>query len=152
MDPITLIVTALALGAAAGLKATTEQVVKDAYAGLKELIRRKYSNVDLAPLEEDPGAEAQRAVVKDDLSKTDAGRDEELLHQAMELLDAIQNYVPEAADAVGVDLEDIKAASLHIEDIIASGTGVSVKKTDIEGDIEIKGVRAGKSGEKDPNP
>ena len=39
MDPITIIVTALALGAAAGLKPTAEQAVKVAYAGLKKLIQ-----------------------------------------------------------------------------------------------------------------
>ena len=42
MDPGTLIVTALALGAAAGLKATAEQAVKDTYSGLKRLIIDHY--------------------------------------------------------------------------------------------------------------
>ena len=37
MDPVTIIVTALALGAAAGLKPVAEQAVKDAYAGIKTL-------------------------------------------------------------------------------------------------------------------
>jgi hypothetical protein len=33
IDPLSLIVTAVALGAAAGLKPTVEQAVKDAYTG-----------------------------------------------------------------------------------------------------------------------
>ena len=35
MEPVTLIVTAIALGAAAGLQATSEQTIKDAYSALK---------------------------------------------------------------------------------------------------------------------
>lgn len=68
MDPITMIVSAIALGAAAGLKPTAEQAVKDAYAGLKALIQLKYANVSLAPLEEAPESEARRAVVEEDLA------------------------------------------------------------------------------------
>ena len=44
---------------------------------------------------------------------------------------------------VGVDLEDIKGASLKINDIIAIGTGVKVKKAEIRENIEISKVRAG---------
>ena len=42
MDPISIIITALALGAAAGLKPTAEIAIKDAYAGLKKIIQDKY--------------------------------------------------------------------------------------------------------------
>ena len=41
MDPITLIVTALAAGAALGVTDTASQTVKDAYAGLKALVRKR---------------------------------------------------------------------------------------------------------------
>ena len=41
MDPVTVIVTALSLGAQTALKATVETAVKDAYAGLKSLVLRK---------------------------------------------------------------------------------------------------------------
>lgn len=43
MEPIIVIVTALALGAAAGLKSTATQAVKDAYTGLKALILRNFT-------------------------------------------------------------------------------------------------------------
>lgn len=39
MDPVTLIVTALAAGAASGLGDTVSQAVKDAYGALKSLVR-----------------------------------------------------------------------------------------------------------------
>lgn len=41
MDPITLIVTALAAGAALGLKDSASAAVQDAYAGLKALVRKR---------------------------------------------------------------------------------------------------------------
>jgi hypothetical protein len=50
MDPLTSLVTALVAGAAAALKPTVEQVVKDSYAGLKALIQRKYAQVDVNQL------------------------------------------------------------------------------------------------------
>jgi hypothetical protein len=95
MEPITLIVTSLALGAAAGLKPTAEQVIKDAYAGLKSLIQRKYAKVSVAQLEEAPESKARRAVVEEDLTKTGADKDEEILRQARMLLDTIQAHAPE---------------------------------------------------------
>ncbi len=147
MDPITILVTALVLGAAAGLKPTAEQLVKDSYAGIKRVIQDKYGQVNLDLLEGDPTSEARRDVVKEDLAKAKVDQDEEVLRQAKALLETIEKHAPDTAEAVGVDLEDIKGASLKIEDIIASGTGVKVRKADVRGDIEIKGVRAGKSGD-----
>src|SRR5207253_2604035 len=42
LDPVTLITSALLGGASAGLKDTATQSVKDAYAGLKRLIHRRF--------------------------------------------------------------------------------------------------------------
>lgn len=151
MDPITIVVTALTLGAAAGLKPVAEEAIKDGYAGLKALIQRKYSNVSLVMLEEDPKSKARRALVEEDLAKAGAGQDEELLLKAKDLLDAVHSYAPGAAEVIGVDLEDIKGASLKIEDIISKGAGVKVKQAELTGDIEIKQVRAGTGEEGPPN-
>jgi len=49
MDPITLIVTALAAGAALGVQGAASAMVKDAYAGLKALVKKR--------LGDRPGAE-----------------------------------------------------------------------------------------------
>ena len=43
MDPISLIIAALAAGAIAGVKDTAGQAVKDAYAGLKALVHRRFA-------------------------------------------------------------------------------------------------------------
>jgi hypothetical protein len=160
MDPITLIVTALAAGAAAGLKPTAEQAVKDAYQALKELIRRKYAAV--APtvdyLEARPERERVRQDLHEELAATAAGQDAELLTQAQAVLKAVQQKAPEAAATIGVDLKDIRAgASLKISDIVAqsSGTGptVGVRGEHIETaqDLIISGVRIS-SGSPHPAP
>lgn len=147
MDPISIIVTALATGAAAGLKPTAEKIIQDAYAGIKALILRKYGETSVSLIEKDPASKAKREVVKEELEGADAGSDPELLKEAKRVLDTVQQHAPEAAGQIGVDLEEIKGASLRISDILASGTGVKVRKAELTGDIEIKGVRAGGASE-----
>ena len=156
MDPLTLIVTAAALGAAAGLKPVAEQAVKDAYAGLKTLIQRKYKSVDLALLESDPASDARKAVVREELQKTAAPTDEELLRAAQTVVQTVEKHDPASAATVNIKLEDIKAAaSVRIEELIAFGAGASVtvdaKKVEAGGDFVIKGVQAGGSEASGPN-
>ena len=43
MDPDTLVVTASAAGAALGVSGTASLPVKDAYAGLKALVKKRFS-------------------------------------------------------------------------------------------------------------
>ncbi len=149
MDPISIIITALITGASAGLKPTAEKAVKDAYEGVKTFIQDKYRRVNIDMLEADPASEARQSVVKEDLAKADVSGDEELLRRAKAMLEAIRQHAPEAAAAAGVDLEEIKGASLQIDDILSAGAGVKIKKAEISGDIKISGVRAG--GGDDPS-
>jgi hypothetical protein len=148
MEPVSIIVTALALGAAAGLKPTAEQAVKDAYSGLKGLIERKFANVDLTLLEAKPDNKKRQAVVEEELQETGAHQDAEILQQAQTLLDTVSEKAPEAAATIGVSLENIKGASLELSKILAQGsgqgstTGVSIKDADIQGDIRISDVTA----------
>ncbi len=105
MDPLTSLVTALAAGAAVALKTTVEQVVKDSYAALKALIQRKYAQVNIDLLEQQPASESRQGVVEEDLAKTEAASDAELLRMAKVLLDAIQRHTSDTTGAVGVDLK-----------------------------------------------
>ncbi|MGH7525482.1 MAG: hypothetical protein ACREMX_02135 [Gemmatimonadales bacterium] len=140
--------TALAAGAAAGLKPTVQKVITDAYEGIKALIKRKYQ-VDLDTPERNPATDVGRSVVKEELEKTDAGHDDELLRQAQAVLKAIRQYAPEAAAAVGVSIEDLEAgASVRISDIVATGAGVIMKNVKAGEDVEIRQVRAGGTGSK----
>ena len=103
MDPVSVVVTALAAGAAAGLKPAAEQVVKDAYAGLKALIQRKWQQVSVNQLEANPASEARQAVVKEDLARTNAANDRDLLALADKVLDAVAQHARVAAAGRGFD-------------------------------------------------
>jgi len=147
MDPIGVIVSALASGAAAGLKPTAEKAIKDAYAGLKSMIQRKYSRVDLLPIENKPESQSKRESVAEDLVDAGATGDQELLDLAKVLIDAAARHDKATATVIGVDLEEVKAAYLDITKVTTSGAGVRVKKSEFEGGIDIGEVNAGEVGE-----
>lgn len=95
MEPITLIVTALALGAAAGLKSTAEEAIKDAYTGLKTLLIQKFSQkVDienvLTYFEKRPSSENLQGLLKEELINAQAAQVQEIVVQAQALLDLLK--------------------------------------------------------------
>jgi len=147
MDAVSVIVSALASGAAAVLKPTAEKAIKDAYAGLKSIIQRKYSGVDLSPIENKPASRSKRESVAEDLVDAGATGDQELLDLAKALIDAVARHDKAAATVIGVDLQEVKAAYLDITKVTTSGTGVRVKKSEFHGGIDIGEVNAGETGE-----
>lgn len=151
MDPLSIIVMALAAGAAAGLKPTAEQAIKDAYAGIKALIQRKYAKINLTQLENKPASEIQRASVREVLENEGADKDQELFDQVKLLVELIEKHAPETSAAIGVDLKEVKAGALKIQKVTSEGTGVKVEKSEFSGDIEIGEVQAGK-GKSAGNP
>src|ERR1039457_270867 len=100
MDPITLIVTALAGGAALGAKDTASAAVKDAYAALKALVAKRFSGqpdakLMLAKHEKAPGI--WRAPLAAELGETGADRDPDLVAAAQ----ALMGLVDEAGARAG---------------------------------------------------
>jgi hypothetical protein len=146
MDPLSILVMALAAGAAAGLHATAESVVTDAYHSLKSLIQRKFGQQDdIAALERNPGSKSRQDVIKEELAKTNAASDSDVLALAQAVLDAVRTSAPQAAATVGFSAKDIESASITLKDIIATGpgaTGVIIEHVKT-GDIVVEGVRAG---------
>jgi hypothetical protein len=99
MDPITVIVTALVAGAAAALKPTAEQAVKDAYAGFKRLILDRYGHKGdvtqaVAQLETKPNSEAHKIVLQEELRAATADRDQEVVEYAVALLKEAEKQNP----------------------------------------------------------
>src|SRR3954471_15536672 len=138
MDPVSLIVMALASGAAAGLKPAAEQAVKDAYAAVKSLIQRKYAGIDLGQLERRPDSEAKRSSVAEDLKDAGAAQDQELLDGAKTLMDAVEQHDPAAAAAIGINLTDVKAQFLRAQQVVAEGAGargVQIERGEFSGGI-----------------
>jgi hypothetical protein len=144
MEPISAVALSLALGAGAiAGKEVVSSLVKDAYGKLKDLIKNRYPNVSIDHLEQAPVSKARRDGVEEDLVVANAGQDAEVVAAAQKLMEAIQQYAPSAAAAIGVDLKDVSAANLRLGDIAAAGTGVKVDRGTFTGDIDIHGVRAG---------
>ena len=93
MDPISLILAALGAGALAGAKDTAGTAVKDAYQGLKTLIKKKFEGdvlgqamVDAKP-EEIKQAEG---LLKDKITKAGADQEQEIIKVAQDLLDQVK--------------------------------------------------------------
>jgi hypothetical protein len=148
MDPISIVVSAVVAGASAALKDTTGMVIKDAYAGLKQFIFDRYRAVSVDLVEQEPTSQSRELVLKEDLQKAGADKDEELLRRAQALLDAIERQPPDQAAALGVDLQRVKAANIRAKEIVAAGTGFRAKDVEASGDINLGVVRAGVDAQK----
>jgi hypothetical protein len=127
MDPVTLIVTALVAGAAAGLKDTASSAVKDAYNGLKGLARRRLAGrpdgeLVLARHEQDP--QVWDKPLAQELTAAGAGDDITLVTAAQ----ALMRLVDAAGAAAGryqVLASDHAAAAGRDMNITASGGGTA---------------------------
>lgn len=93
MEPISMIIAALGAGAIAAAKDTAGTAVKDAYLGLKTLIKKKFEGdvlgqamVDAKP-EEIKQAEG---LLKDKITKTGADQDQEIIQMAQDLLEKLK--------------------------------------------------------------
>lgn len=150
MEPITFVVTALTLGFAAGLKPTAEQAIKDAYAGLKQLVEDRYK-VNLSGLEGKPDSEVQIAAVEESLVDAEADKDDELLDKAKELLELTKKHAPETATAKGIDFEKVSAGYIKAKRITAirQAEAVRMRNVTVEAGIEIEDITAD-SGPSDP--
>lgn len=116
MDPITLIVTALAAGAAKGLKDSASSAVRDAYAGLKSLVKSRLAGrpdaaLVLARHEEAP--ETWQAPLMAELSEAGADHDADLVKAAQALMSLVDEagaragkYTVDASGAQGVQIGD----------------------------------------------
>jgi hypothetical protein len=142
VDAIGLILAAIIAGATAAVEPTTTDIVKEAYAGLKALIKRKWSHVAVEALEHDPASTAQRTAVEETLKKSGAGTDLEVLEKAKEVVAVVREYAPGAIAHAGIDISELEAyGNVTIEDLI----GESVRLHGIRsqtGDIAIKRVGA----------
>lgn len=114
MTSVDVILAALAAGAGAGASAATEAAVVDAYAGLRNTLRRRLVGRSRALQvldtdEADPGV--WRTRIGDDLVDSGADRDEAVLDAARRLLELSDSdrartgrYIVDARKAKGVQL------------------------------------------------
>ncbi|MFC9893271.1 hypothetical protein ACFVMC_06235 [Nocardia sp. NPDC127579] len=149
MEPVTVIVAAIAAGAGAGATQVVSQAIGDAYTALKDLLGGRYGDIDVAPVQRKPESAAKRESLAEDLAAAGADQDTELLDAARAVIAAVRAHAATVGPAIGVDLHRIEAAALRIGSVESTGTGVRAVDAKIHGEIEIQRVRA---GQRDPDP
>jgi hypothetical protein len=116
MDPISLIVGALAAGAATGLKDTVADGLKDAYAGLRGLVRRRFAgrpDAEMVLAKHEAAPEVWRAPLVAELEATGAGTDKTIIAAAQQVMGIVEKtstrsgkYVVDLQGAQGVVIGD----------------------------------------------
>ncbi|MEH2441117.1 hypothetical protein [Nostoc sp.] len=89
MEPISIIIAALGAGAIAATKDTAGTAVKDAYQGLKALIKKKFESEPKAQMvleEHETDPKTYEAPLKKKLAEAGVDRDAEIIKAAQELL------------------------------------------------------------------
>jgi hypothetical protein len=116
MEPVSLLLAALAAGVGAGVQDVAGSAVRDAYAKLREVLRRRFAGRPaaeevLAEHEKDP--KAYEPLLRKYLAETGADRDAEVLELAERVLaladsagSAAGKYRVDAAHAQGVQVGD----------------------------------------------
>jgi hypothetical protein len=109
MDPISLIVTALAVGAASGFKESASAAVMDAYEGLKGLVRKHFAGrrdggLVLARYAEAP--KAWQGPLAAELAAVGADQDQDLVAAAQ----AVMKLVDEAGSRAGKYIVDVRGS------------------------------------------
>ena len=116
MDPVTLIVTALAVGAASALQDGTSAAVKDAYARLSALVRRRFAGRpkgELVLTEHEAAPHVWEAPLAAELSAAGADGDADLVAAAQAMMSLVDQagaragkYVVAIQGSQGVQVGD----------------------------------------------
>ena len=92
MDPITLIVTALAAGAASGITETASSAVRDAYVSLRALVRKRLAgrpDAELVLAKHETSPDTWQVPLIAVLGEVGADRDTDLVTAAQALMDLV---------------------------------------------------------------
>lgn len=109
MDPITLIITALAAGAALGLKDSASSAVTEAYAWLKSQVRNRFGGrprAELVLAEHEKAPETWQAPLRAELAEVGADSDPDLAAAAQ----ALMSLIDEAGAQAGKYKVDLRGA------------------------------------------
>ncbi len=116
MDPITLIVTALATGAASGITETASSAVRDAYVSLRALVRKRLAgrpDAELVLAKHETSPDTWQVPLIAVLGEVGADRDTDLVTAAQALMDLVDKagagagkYTVDVRDAYGVQVGD----------------------------------------------
>jgi len=93
MDTLTLVITALTAGSAASVRDTASESLKDAYAGLKTLIQRKFAGkaaAEIALVQHEVKPDVWRTPLEEELREAKISRDENIIKAAQRVMTLIQ--------------------------------------------------------------
>jgi hypothetical protein len=117
MDPITLIVTALAAGAVSGITESASSAVKDACVSLKALVRKRLAgrpDAELVLARHEQAPQTWQAPLAAMLGEAGADRDTDLVAAAQAVLRLVDaagagagKYAVDVRDAQGVQVGDL---------------------------------------------
>ena len=143
MDSITLIVTAIAAGAAVAAKDMATEAVRDAYAGFKALVIRKFGSTgavesNLQQLEAEPENEIWQAALQQGLTQAGADSDQAVLDQAKALLDLLAELGFYSGPTYTAHVEG--SGAIAQDHSVAAGEGGTAVQGDVHGPI-IRGSR-----------
>jgi hypothetical protein len=146
MEPLTVVVTALSLGAAAVIKGAASEAGKEAYGRVKKIIEDRYPSVDLSVLNKDPASEHRRALIASELDDAGIIKDPDLLREVQKLIGILHQESPNTESIVGVSIDELVAGSARLSDIASTGSGIKIKKATLDRDLIINNVTAGAVG------
>src|SRR5260370_3761207 len=92
MDPVSRVLAAVAAGATAEVQDTALQAVKDAYAALKALVKKRFEKkpqAEMALAEYEKDADTWQKPLQKSLVETGADQDEAIVRQAQQVLKLI---------------------------------------------------------------
>lgn len=154
LDFINTVIPVLVAGSQFVGSTIAKEEVKQKYLVVKDFIIEKLGlKKEIEKLERNPSEERQKTLAEDlvesimDLEASEVEIEEiikELLKRTNILSEYLQNLPKEEFDAVGADLEKVKAVNVKIKNIISEGgsaLGLKAKNSEFSGDIDIDGVR-----------
>ncbi|MCW5205342.1 hypothetical protein VU08_00190 [Desulfobulbus sp. F5] len=155
MDPVTMaVVNGIACGAAGGLvTATVPAAVKaatDAWNSFKALLQRKFGQdsallKSVQELEQNPDSKARKDLVAEEVAKSKAHQDEELLAAAGKLLELLKAVQPQAAYHA---LQTGSGAVAQGTGAVAAGAGGIAVGGNVRGGINMPGSKGGEDERK----
>jgi hypothetical protein len=129
MDPITLIVTALAAGAASAMQDDAKSAVKTAFERLRHLVKNRFASPDNGQFMLDKHAAAPdiwQAPLKQELEQSGAASDSDLIEAAQRLMQLVdpqgtqaRKYVVSIQNSTGVQVGDHNSQVNHFGEMIA---------------------------------
>jgi hypothetical protein len=142
MEPISALVAIIAAGASSALNKVAGAAVTDAYAGVKAVLTNRLKS--FAGLESAPKDEAKKQEVVEEMKRTAANDDPEVLERIKQLEAALRSTPADVLQKSGVSIADLNAAyDILIKDVKYGQYFEVHRVTARQGKIEISGISGG---------